>query len=386
MDTILLKFKYPRPTTHFFSERIEKKELHLPHISGSRYVWTNNSWRKKELLKGFYVPKFWIEEDFINKDITYFCIEVSLPKIIFQENLTALEAKHLEPIVQSIVEFCKKIEVYIFREQILNCCPTVVAIGKNINLTSLCSCQTALRVLAPFDYKPHAARRVISFNDYRDGGHELYFNIERTETTKFYDKKRAVINEPVTSKEKELAKQMSAKDCVIEILRVERTFKTARKIKEKFKPLLEGKPVTFQNIFNPILWEALLTEEMNLLLNHPFNNFIFLATEETPFIDAFLEKHCIHIQTRHLIRGFIHEIQTSGLASTRKEYLTHFKSRQTWYNYKSRLTKLNQQIDISSLKNLESYKVHSYILKEFGIDTTTQPTLFNTKLSKNIDT
>lgn len=331
------------------------------------------------------LPKFWIEQDFIDYRKTYFVIEASLPKLIFQENSKGLKNEDLEEVVKAIVNFCRQIGIYIFPIDILNALPTLVAIGKNISITNLCNCDTVLKTLAPFDYKPHAINRMVAFNDYKNNGKELYFNIRGTETTKFYDKKRDILNRAETIKEKELAKELGRNDVVVEILRFERTFKTGKKVGEKFRPLLGGKPATFQNIFNTKIWDALLTEEINLILNHPLKNFIFLSLEEEPFIDAFLRKNFKQIQIRHLVKGFISDLQKNGLATTRKEFLDTFKSRQTWYNYQKRLEQLNKQINTSTLKNLDSHRIHSYILKQFGIDTTHQAKLFDTLLSKKID-
>jgi len=389
MDTIRLKFPHPLPRNSlFFSERITKKELHLEHIVGSRHVWTNNKWRNEQIKKGLYLPKYWIEEDFLKPENTFFYVETSVAKIIFKENLSAPESKHLQIFVKQIVDFCHQIGIDIFTEQILNSIPTLLAIGNNIPLTRLCSCNLALKVLAPFDYKPHTEHRIIHFNDYLGGGKELYFNIKKTETVKFYDKKRDIINRAETNKERALAEEMKKSNCALEILRFELTLKTGRKISEKFASLLKGRVATLQNLFNKEMWDVLLKNEIDKILNHPLQNFIFLSIEQKPFLDAFLNKNFKQIQIRNNVRKLIEDLQELGLAKTRQFYLKEFKSRQTWYNYQNRLKKLSRWIDYREIATLDSFKIHQYILKQFGIDNTQQANLdliFKTPVSKKID-
>jgi hypothetical protein len=378
MDTICLKFPYNLPNNNqYFCEQKVKK--------GGCLLWTNNKWRNEQTAKGLYTPKYWIEEDFINKNRQFFIIEFSAPKMLFNNNLTELKNEHLEPLVEAIISFCRQIKISIFTNQILNARPIVLAIGKNISLTEICSCDLAIKTLFPFDYKPHTNHRVINFDDYKERGKELYFNIKKTETTKFYDKKADIINRAETNKEKELAEQFKNPDCVIEILRFERTFKNSRKISEKFAPYLKKQPPTLKNLFKTEFWDALLKEEVNTLLNNPLQNFMLLATEQRPFIEAYLNKHFKHIQTKNNVVGLITQLQGLGLAKTRQQFLTDFKSRQTWYNYQKHLTALSQQIDWSDLEVLDSFKIHKFILSQFGINNSYQPQLFLTELSKKID-
>ena len=73
------------PGTIFFKDKIHSKELNLATNSGSRFIYTNITWRKDRIKRGFYTPKYWIEEDYLHKK-TYFVIELSIPKLLFGEN------------------------------------------------------------------------------------------------------------------------------------------------------------------------------------------------------------------------------------------------------------------------------------------------------------
>lgn len=375
MDTIRLKFKRPLPSNSpYFIEKIKGKD-----------AWTNNAWRKERQRSGLYVPKYWIEADFMDPNTTYLYFELSLPKMLFKNNLTELQEKNFEEVVSLIADFSRQIGIPVLSEEIRVAKPTILAIGKNISLTNICSCDLALKTLAMFDYKPYAEHRIVAFNDCKAKGKEIHFNIQKTETTKFYDKKKEIINNAETAEEKTLAVGFNRPDCVVEILRVERTFKTKRKIAEKFGPYLRGKEPTFENLFNMEMCSSLLKDEVRKILDHPFANFLFLALEQRPLIEAILDKSFSHIQTRDTVMGLIMDLQELGLAGTRQKYLEGFRSRQTWYNYKKRLKIISKRIDWQQLSYLDSFRIYKYILKQFGIDNSYQLELdFQTGLSKKV--
>jgi hypothetical protein len=364
----------------------------LEHISGSRDVWTNNNWRKDQTARGFYIPKYWIEQDFINPDKTYFLIEFSAPKFLYGENITALKETDLMPLVKKISEFCKKLGVFIFESQILKAVPVVLAVGKNINVTDFFSCEDAIETLSKFDYIPHAKHRITLFNDQKNAGREIIFSIAKTETFKIYSKNREIMNSAKTIKERQIAallkseKYKNDRVYINEILRVELTLKTGRKIEDRLRPYLGETKPTLENIFKPRVWEALIREEANAIYNHPLKNFIFLSLEQAPFVEAFLDKNYGHIATKDTITGIITNLQKKGIAQTRKDYLEKYASRQTWYNYLGRLKKLESHLDLRAISNLNSFQIHSFILQALGIESRQQGELgFNKSVSKKID-
>ena len=381
-DTIKLKFIYPHPNNSFFAEKLWGKD-----------VWTNNPWRKEQQKLGLYVPKYSIESDFKYPSKTYFYIEFSAPKMITGGNLIEIKESQLEELVYAISRFCQKIGVFIFPAQIKACLPSLVAIGININLTPICSVNNALKVLSPFDYKTHTKHRVIGFDDYKHGGREVILST-KNETLKAYGKNQEMLNSAETQKELAIADLLRKGEFRMdgqlakEILRIEATFKTPRKIKEKFKPYLGVLPPTLENIFKQNIWEQVLREQVDEVFNHPLQKIIFLSLEKQPIIDDFLDKHYNHIQTKATIRQIIGELQENGLAETRKQYLKTYKSRQTWYNYLARLAELQNHFDWRELGKLDNVKIHKYILEQFGIISTIQQELglnFASPVSKIID-
>ena len=109
MDTIRLKFRYnPPPNSFYFKERIHSKELDLKNNSGSRFVYTNNKWRKGRKSKHIYTPKYWIEDDFLNPRIKYFVTEFSVGKAINKENLTDIKSNDINRVVRYLKDFFKE--------------------------------------------------------------------------------------------------------------------------------------------------------------------------------------------------------------------------------------------------------------------------------------
>ncbi len=388
LDTIRLKFKYERKDTFFFQEKIHQRALNLFYATGNRYIWTNNAWRKERQEQGIYTPKYWIEQDFLNPDKTYFGLETSLPKLLYGENHSIIHEHQLNDIVKALSEFMQEIGVYIFSHQIKEAVPTLLAIGKNIQLEKICSCDLALKALKPFDYKAHSKYRIVDFSDYKYRGKEVIFSKGKTssETIKAYDKKREILNNAKTTEEKEVAKKFE--DNGAEVLRIELTLKTPKKITAKFRPYLGRNKPTLEAIFKQDIWDDLLKQEVNTVFNHPLQKILFLSLESQPFIEKFLDEHYSHIQTKDTIKGILVSLQTYGLAETRNRYLQRYKSRQTWYNYLKRLSKLQNNFDVKALSNITNIKIHSHILNQFGISTATQEELgldFNNQVSKNID-
>ncbi|MBU1037319.1 hypothetical protein KKF32_04860 [Patescibacteria group bacterium] len=385
IDTIRLKFKWHKPDNFYFKEKIHQKELNLFYFSGNRYIWTNNAWRKQKQDQGFYIPKYWIEQDFKNPDKTYICFEASLPKLLNGHNHSVIYEYQFDEVVKTICTFFNSIGIFIYSYQIKEVVPTLLAIGKNIILEKNCSCNLALKALKPFDYKPSSKYRVVDFSDYKNQGKEIIFS-QTHETIKAYDKKRETLNTAKTKEEKELAEKL--KNSPDEILRIELTLKTGRKIKQRFRPYLGKKTPTFENIFKQSIWERLLKDEVESVFNHPLQKILFLSLESQPFIDKFLDENYSHIQTKDTVKGILATLQAYGLAETRARYLRRYKSRQTWYNYLKRLKKLQENFDIKALENLSNVQIHSYVLSQFGISTSAQNELgliFNNQLSKNID-
>jgi hypothetical protein len=392
IDTIKLKFIYRKPDNSFFNQQIHSKEIASDYISGSRFVWTNNKWRDEQSAKGLYMPKFWIEEDFVNPAITYFLIEFSAPKFLNGENISALKEADLMPLVKKLSEFCRKLGVIIFESQILKAEPIVLAVGRNINITDRFYCESVVEALLKFDYKQYSEQRIVFLLDLENAGREIIFSTAKTETFKIYSKNQELMNNAQTVKERQVAELLKADKYrkngvyINEILRFELTLKTGRKIGERLKPYLgEAKP-TLENIFKPQIWEALVKKEIYKIYNHPLKNFIFLALEQQTFIDAYLDQKYSHIATKDTARGIIASLQRQGIAKTRKDYLKKYKSRQTWYNYLDILEGLGQFLDLKAISSLSSFQIHSYILGEFGIDNRQQGVLeIDIKASKKID-
>lgn len=376
MDTIKLKFRYNIPSSIYFQDKIHIKELKSPFSSkGNRFIYTNQKWRKDRKKRGIYTPKFWIEEDYINPEINYFVTEFSIAKLLFGENLTRLKSNDLEDAVVAIKNFFKEIKVNIFETQILNSIPILVAIGKNINVTDLCSCDLAIKSLSMFDDRFRSKQRVILFKD--NTGKEINFS-NRSSTFKVYNKTKEMIYNAETKREKQIADLLKNKKYktegvwISEVLRFELTLKSKRAITQKMKLYLGEKQPTFEQLFDDKLWFNIVRDEFVNIYSHPLKNFIFLANQSKPVIDAFLNKNIKSIKVKDTIYGILISLQEKGLKETKQKYLKEYKSRQTWYNYITRLKGLEKYVNLSALKNITSIDISNYILREFNIETSEQ--------------
>ena len=375
MDTIRLKFRYnPPPNSFYFKERIHSKELDLKNNSGSRFVYTNNKWRKGRKSKHIYTPKYWIEDDFLNPRIKYFVTEFSVGKAINKENLTDIKSNDINRVVRYLKDFFKEIGIYIFESQILNSVPIVLSFGKNINITKLYSCSLVMRALQNFNDRFCSDYRMIFFENKK--GEEIYFNSTNS-TFKVYSKIPEICNNAVTEKELNIAKIYNQrkygieKVAVLEVLRFEETLKKKQAIIQKAKKYIKGEP-TFEKWFNEDIWNDILKSEVSKIYSHPLKSFIFLTTQNKPVIDAFLNKNFKGINVKNTIYGILTSLQEKGLKGTRNDYFNTYKSRQTWYNYIKRIKELEKCIDYSSLKNITSIEILDYILQKFDIKTKLQ--------------
>jgi len=231
MDTIKLQI----PINNSFDSLLRKKYFReTKYTSDGRSVQTNVRWIKEMRKKGAYVPTYGVHENYNDPGKRYLVIEFSAPKLLFGENVTELKDCNFIKIVIKLQSFIKGLGLYVFEKQILNAKVEKIAIGKNMPLGTICSVDTVINILSRFDYKPHADHRMINFYDHKSGGKEIYFNIKESETTKIYDKKRELLNNAKTTEEKKLAIELNKDKYCIEMLRVEITYKTSRKVKSKF--------------------------------------------------------------------------------------------------------------------------------------------------------
>jgi hypothetical protein len=378
MDTIRLKTPLNFPANNpYFSEQVKVRDLglHTP-IRGSRFVYSNQAWREERERQGIYTPKYWIEQDYVNPKITFLIIEFSIPKLVFGENLTELKEEHFPLVVEKLQNFLQEISVYLTKIQIENLTPIVLAVGKNLDITNICSCDTAIHTLSPFNNRFRSEYRIVQFE--YDRGKELYFN-NRSTTFKIYEKIPEMIVNSKTSEERKLVETWAKftkspyrkqQLLAIEILRFELTLKTKVAINQVMKKYDIISPI-FKNIFSKKIWDELVQKEIDKIYNQPISNFIFLATNQKPIIDAFLDKNYKSIRAKDTARGILQSLQEKGLAKTKRYYMRNY-SRKTWYNYMNNLKNIEKEIDFSTIENINSVKIHSYILKKFNIGSSRQ--------------
>lgn len=385
MDTVRLKFTYnlnaiaKANLEQFFCEEIPQRKLKMTNSNkGSKPVLTNNAWRKERRKSGLYTPKYWIERDFTMPQITYFVIELSIPKLIFGTSAIAAKSEHLSLAVQKIKDFCSSIGIFIFEKQILETMPTALAFGKNIDITKIGTCIQAISILSLFNDRFRSDCYIIRLEK---GGIELYFN-SKSSTFKFYDKLREIKNDATTPEEAKIVAAYLQKGYGMEdvwsceVLRAELTLKDTTAIKKRLRPYC-GESITFEKVFNENIWNDLLKNEIERIFKHQISEYVFLSTLQANTIQAFLDKNIKHNTTKLLIKDAIEKIQrTGGTKGLKEYYFETYKSRATYYNHLKMLNGLMKNINLSEVENLTASKIHRFLLKQFGLDNSFQDTLF----------
>lgn len=383
MDTVRLKFRYDWNSIAqeyfelYFSEQIPQRKLgKMTPTNSSRSVYTSNAWRKEQQKNGIYVPKYWLEADFVDPSITYFVIELSIPKLLFGTSAREPRNEHRDLAVQKIQEFCLAIGIRLFKQQIFGTIPSAVSFGKNIDITSLATCEQAITVLSRFNDRFRS-----DIYTYRPakGGSELYFN-SKSSTFKVYDKLKEIENNAITPEERkivEASKSSGQKPIwICETLRTELTLKDTSSIKKRLKPYMKDPP-TFGNIFRNDIWADLVKNEVERVFNHPLADFVFLSTLQANVIQKLLDRHIKNPTTKLWVRDMIEKIQRfGGTKGVKRYYLEAFKSRQTYYNHLKVSKKIIKNVSLPDLENLTASKFHSFYLGQFGIENTIQNTLF----------
>ena len=379
-DTFRLKFRRDLPQNNsFFKEKIHSKELNLENNS-SRFVYTNNEWRKAQQQLKIYTPKYWIEQDFKYKEITYFVIEFSWPKLIGTDSSKEITPYDLNTGVNLLLKFIRGLGIFMFESEVLNAIPIVLSVCKNIDITKLCSCDLAIEALSPFSDRFRSEQRRICFLDTKYGGKEVHF-INHNTSFKVYSKMPEIANNAISPEELKIAENYRQKSYlnptkhIPEILRFEYTMRNKQALIQKFKVYLT-EPPTIANIFKPEIALNILREEVEKIYNHPLKNFIFLSQCNKPVIQEYLDKNCKSIQVKNNLYIALSYLQNGGVKQAKQYFFNSYKSNKTWYNYCSRLQKLGKEVDFSKLENITTIKIVNYILDTFNINRHKQDKLF----------
>lgn len=344
----------------------------------SIFVYLPKDWRQERLERCIYTPKLWFQEDFLNTAAKTFYIEASLPKLLHGHNAIGLKNNDLPLVVSKLQDILKELGIIVFARQILDTLPSQIAFGKNIDITSISYCDQMIGVLALFDDRFRSECHIIKP---RGGGIELYYN-SRASTFKVYDKLAEIKNNAKTLGERKFVEAHSKQGYgqkevwTCELLRAELTLKGTDSIKKRLAPFCGGE-VTFEKMFDEKISSRLLKNEVERIYCRPLSEFIFLSTLQAPIIDDFLNKNVKHLGKKLMIKEMVSRIQNvNGIKGVRKYYLQTYRSEQTFYNHSKMLNKLAREIDFSQFENNSAVKIHSYFLKQFGLDRSIQNKLF----------
>lgn len=381
MDTVQLRCLYPRSAVInncHFSEQIKTRELRSESgSSGSRHVFTNNEFRRQRTATGRYTPKYWLEEDYINPKLTYFVIEFSVPKLINGENVTPFHAC-ISIVRAELHKFFSEIGVNICPGDLTRTVPSVIAFGENLNMTKICTCHQAIRILSQFNYRQRSKTRTITFSE---DGEELHYG-NKYSTFKVYSKLPEVATNGHTTQEKQITELVRVNgylfrgEKVSELLRFELTLKNRDAIRKRTHVILNGKEPTFESLLDSSLWLSLVRSEVDSIFNSPIPRLVFLANLGQPEINKYIEKFVPQGKRRLLTIGGLSILQQEGLAGLRRYYAKTYKSRQSWYNHLQTYQEIDRLFNIQNGELLNSQTIHYAVLNHFKISPSYAQTLF----------
>jgi hypothetical protein len=256
IDTIRLRFDegYAIVKPSFFKPNADlmlKPDFAMKNV---RKAVLNPSKIEKKL--GQYGPRLTLYRSYKPTAMPVLIIEVSLPKLLFGNNLDELTEEHFDQVLDTLHQWLKNHGVLIFKEILANAPVSAIHFGKNIVLPRFVRCASIIRSLSKVP--AHGWQDVVNV-DYRLDGH-LYKT--HTNTTEFvvYDKLKDYDKHKKSPKrsycddydiQHELWEGLS-QNRQAELLRLELRLNTPSVIRKTLERAgLDGEDLRFKSLFNP---------------------------------------------------------------------------------------------------------------------------------------
>jgi len=212
-------------------------------------------------------------------------IEVSLPKLLFENSLCEIGPSDLQKVLDTMVERLSGVGIQILPHTIATAPLSVVHFCKNIILPKSISFRRLLAELSLIDI----GKAYDTTNDKRtknkNSGEVLHFWSGSREWS-FYDKiedmkrpKNKSVDKHKTDYEKEIIELYGLKD--IEVFRYEYRLKKAQTIKSELNATLGRQyqtPVSLTDLFTEGLWKSVLLKSWKRMTDRPENQLALLST------------------------------------------------------------------------------------------------------------
>lgn len=244
---------------------------------------------KKELLAGIYKPHLTIAHCITTHPSSpglrrtsgsqiMLKIELSLPKLVFGNNVDELQYKDFKVIVPKLVNILEDMGVIVSAQTLTNAHVSAIHYSKNIPLTD---------GSIPYQYinKIKEANVKLSLDvnqtNYRNEGHSYKWHCNTYEVA-FYDKIKEL-----EKSDKNIIRNLRSKK-KLEILRMEVRLNNRKRIRHLFKKLTIKAELNFKSLFKPAISKKVLLHYMSELESKRLPLIDFRATSDKALLVALL--------------------------------------------------------------------------------------------------
>lgn len=219
---------------------------------------------KKELLNGKYKPRLTISKRFncSGRFEQTLSIELSLPKLIYNNNFVELTDQDFEKIVKSLSLILKEMGVMIFTQKLINAPVSAIHYSKNIILNTGLTPYILINKIRESNIRLSSD---IDHSRFRNDGYSYKWHSNTYEVT-FYDKLYDLMKSKTSSKraiEKDNDIQLNLfeeikKIEMFEVLRMEVRLNNRQKTRSLFKTLGLSTNLTFREMFSFAISQKIL--------------------------------------------------------------------------------------------------------------------------------
>lgn len=322
---------------------------------------------KRELLLGIYKPRLKLSSRanqlFGHGPILR--IELSLPKFLFGNNFSELQAKNFLPLAKQLVAVLADMGVGTTTEALAQAPVSVVHYSKNIALTDGST---------PYHYiqKIKEANIDLSLDtnqtNYRNEGHSYKWHSNWFEVV-FYDKIKDLEKAKISEKralEKDNALQLNLFKPLqgrrkFEILRMEVRLNTRRKIKQLFRKLGINADITFKKLFKPAISKRVLLYYLDEIESKRPLLLDYKASDSALLADLIFNNPNLSPKQIFQFYGLKHALGHFGVRELRAMFAGYNK--RSWYRLMANATKLTLAVPNDPLKDLRGHLVKFKPLK-----------------------
>lgn len=368
IDTIVLTLTKPaytitdpdkfKPSVRWFLEES------LPH----QHPQSKQNPTKRELLLGIYKPRLTLSSranHLLFGHGPVLRIELSLPKLLFGNNFSELQAKDFAPLAKRLVAVLADMGVQTTTDALAQAPVSTIHYSKNIAL---------LDGSTPYHYiqKIKEANIKLSLDtnqtDYRNEGHSFKWHSNAYEVV-FYDKIKDLEKAKLSEKraiEKDNALQINLikplqSRMKFEILRMEVRLNTRRKIKHLFSKLAINTDLTFKKLFKPAISKRVLLHHLDEIASKRPLLLDYKGSDSALFADLIFNNPNLSPKQILQFYGLKQALGNFGVRELRAMFAGYGKQR--WYRLMADAAKITLSVPNNPLKDLRVHLVKFKSLK-----------------------